>query len=654
MDGTGAADSTARAAGRPELGAVRRDGLPGMVLPALTVIATLETFRVLFPSAYGLADRRGDEAAAVAVVAIFASSMLTPVLRRLLGSHALAAATGGLAVWRLAVQILDEVPLALAVVGTVVALGAMTLVLTTVQRSGAAFTAIAVLGGLGLDVAVRIGFLSWEPAWQPGPVPLLFGVLLSAALGASALSAARAGRLPADGRRAAITSLGGGVAMGATLAVEILFLASPSFVASSARVSLSWAALVVAAGIAVAIAAFVFTLRSPPTVVLAAAAGLATLGFLLAHSVGWPVLLAVAAGQCAAGAVLAGAVRPRTGSRLGAELGVALGWLAFVLTVLLYQLHFDQPLPLDNAGVVAGAGALTVLAVAGRPGGLAERPAVGVSASACALVLVAGLIASGFAAGRTRGATTPALGRALRVVEWNVRQAVTENAGQLDPARIRSVLTTDGMPDVVVLLEVARGWPLSGDLDLASWLSRHLDLPFVWGPAADQQFGTVVFSRLPIISTQVRALPVAGRAQGRSLVRAVLDLGGGQRLTVLATHLQHRNDESSMAARMQEIDVIVGQWARAPRTILVGDFNPRQGDPPRYPLRHPGEFPEVRAILDAGFGTGQDLTACSQPTSANNCSDFVFATADIDQQVRVLQDVTGFDHRPVMSTITVR
>jgi endonuclease/exonuclease/phosphatase family metal-dependent hydrolase len=626
-----------------------------MVLPAVAVIATLETFRVLFPSAYGLADRRGDEAAAVAMVAVFASSLLTPVLRRLLGpSHALAATAGTLAVWRIAVQLFDDVPLVLAVPGPVVALAAVSLVLTTGQRSEAALTTVAILGGLGLDVAVRTVFLTWEPAWQRGPGPLLFGVLLSAALGASAVSAVGAGRPPADGRRAAVTGLSGGVAMGAVLAVEFLFLASPSFVASSARVSLSWAALVVAAGIAVAIAAFVLTLRSQPSVVVAAAAGLATLGFLLPHSVGWPVLFAVAAGQCAAGTVLAGAVRPRGRRRLGAELGVALGWLVFALTVLLYQLHFDQPLPFDNAWVVAGAGALTVVAAVGRRGELAGRPAVGTTASVCAFVLVAGLVGCGFAGARTRGATTPAPGRSLRVMEWNVRQAVTENAGQLDPARIESVLTADGAPDIVVLLEVARGWPLSGDLDLASWLSRHLDLPFVWGPAADQQFGTVVFSRLPIVSSRVRKLPVAGRAQGRSLVQTVVDLGGGQRLTVLATHLQHRNDESSMAARMKEIDVIVGQWARAHRTVLVGDFNPRQGDPPRYPPRRPGEFPEVRAILDAGFATAQDLTECSQPTSASNCSDFVFATADIDQQVHVLQDVTGFDHRPVMSAIQVR
>ncbi|MDQ3643204.1 MAG: hypothetical protein M3450_17495, partial [Actinomycetota bacterium] len=552
------------------------------------------------------------------------------------------------------VQLFDEVPLALAVMGTVVALAAMTLVLTTEHRRGAAFTAIALLGGLGLDVAMRTAFLTWEPAWQPGPVPLVFGMFMSAALGAAALAAVRAGRSPAEGRPAAITSLGGGVAVGATLAVEFLFLASPSFVASSAGVTLPWAALVVAAGIAIAIAAFALTSRSRPTVVVGAAAGLATLGFLLPHSVGWPVVLAVAAGQGAAGTVLAGAVRPRTRSRLGAELGVALGWLAFALTVLLYQLHFDQPLPFDNAWVVAGAGALTVLAVVGRPGQVTGRPAVGATASACAVVVVAGLIAGGLAADLSRGATATAPGRNLRVVEWNVRQAVTENGGQLDPARIESVLTDNGTPDIVVLLEVARGWPLSGDLDLASWLSRHLDMPFVWGPAADQQFGTVVFSRLPIISTQVRKLPVAGRAQGRSLVQAVLDLGDGQRLTVLATHLQHRNDESSMAARMHEIDVIIGQWARAPRTILVGDFNPRQGDPPRYPLRRPGEFPEIRAILESGFRTDQDLTDCSQPTSARNCSDFVFVTADIDQQVRVLQDVTDFDHRPVMSTIHVR
>ena len=271
---------------------------------------------------------------------------------------------------------------------------------------------------------------------------------------------------------------------------------------------------------------------------------------------------------------------------------------------------------------------------------------------AAAGVLVVGvLLASGLAASGVGDRVPPPPGAALRLVEWNVRQAVTDGEGHVDPAAVASVLTRGGPPDIVVLLEVARGWPLSGDIDLASWLSRRLDLPFVWGPTADNQFGNLVLSRLPIVSTDVEKLPVEGRSQGRSLVRATLRLGDGNDLTLLATHLQHRNDPASMAARMEEIDVVVRRWDRAPRTLLVGDFNPRQGDPPDYPVRVPGVFTEVRAILDAGFTTAQDLTSCSEPTSGRNCSDFVFVTPDLQQEVTVLADGGPFDHRPVVSTI---
>jgi endonuclease/exonuclease/phosphatase family metal-dependent hydrolase len=264
---------------------------------------------------------------------------------------------------------------------------------------------------------------------------------------------------------------------------------------------------------------------------------------------------------------------------------------------------------------------------------------------------VAVLAAAGLATTGTKKAVASGPNAALRVVEWNVRQAVTENAGDLAPDAIASVLVRDGPPDIVVLPEAARGWPLSGDLDLASWLSRRLNLPFIWSPAAGHQFGTLVLSRLPIRTARVVKLPVAGRSQGRSLMRATLDVGGGEPLTLLATHLQHHNDNASMAARLREVQVILGAWKRAPRTLLVGDFNPRQGDPPRYPPRHPGEFAEIRAFLDAGFTTAQDLTTCSQPTSGRNCSDFVLVTPDLRQELTVDDGVGEFDHRPVRSVI---
>jgi endonuclease/exonuclease/phosphatase family metal-dependent hydrolase len=241
----------------------------------------------------------------------------------------------------------------------------------------------------------------------------------------------------------------------------------------------------------------------------------------------------------------------------------------------------------------------------------------------------------------------------LRVVEWNVRQVVTID-GQLDPEAFAEALEQGGRPDVVVLAEVARGWPLSGDLDFASWLSRRLNLRFVWGGAADGQFGNLVLSRLPILTSRAVPLPVSGRSQGRSLVRAELDLGSGQRLTLLATHLQHQNDAAAIDARRRELGVILQEWGKAPRTVLTGDLNPRQGDPPAYPERQPGQFEEVRTLLDAGFTTAQDLAACSQPTSNRNCSDYVLVTPDLVQETISVRDLELSDHRPVVATVRVR
>ncbi len=626
------------------------------MLVALSAVLTLESFRVLFPVMYGQADTKGNEAAAAMVSAVFAAGFLAPAARRLLGPRpALAASVGALAVWRLAIPLFGHVPLALAVFGAVAALLATTLALTDEMPSGAEVTGLALLAGLGLDVAIRASFATWDPVWQSGPFALAVGAVLAAALGIALVGLLRSGE-PGP-RPAAVTTVGGGVAVGALLALEILFLLSPGFVGSSAAISLPWSALVVLAGIALAVGAFVATgqVRSRG-VAIAAGVALAGVGFLLPTVAGWTVVAAVLAAQVATGAALAAAFAPAApSSRLRGELGLATGWLVLAMTVLLYQVHFDKPLPFGNRWVIATTGALAALAAfrPRRPAGpAAPPPPVRHAALAAAALLVVGVcVAAGLATTGIGDTAAPAAGAPLRVVEWNIRQAVTTGTGNLDPEEVASVLSQGGRPDIVVLPEAARGWTLSGDLDLGAWLSRRLDLPFVWGPAADNQFGTLVLSRLPIIEANVDDLPVDGRAQGRSVVRAELEVAGGEPLTLLATHLQHRNDDSAMEARLREIDQIIGEWNGARRTLLVGDLNPRQGDPPDYPPRRPGDFAEIRALLDAGFTTAHNLVACSEPTSGRNCTDFVLVSPDLHQEVSVPAEEGAFDHRPVVSTV---
>jgi endonuclease/exonuclease/phosphatase family metal-dependent hydrolase len=55
---------------------------------------------------------------------------------------------------------------------------------------------------------------------------------------------------------------------------------------------------------------------------------------------------------------------------------------------------------------------------------------------------------------------------------------------------------------------------------------------------------------LPVRSSEVVALPTAGKSQGRSALRLLFDRGGGKTLQVPATHLQHRNDAHSMHTRL--------------------------------------------------------------------------------------------------------
>jgi endonuclease/exonuclease/phosphatase family metal-dependent hydrolase len=94
----------------------------------------------------------------------------------------------------------------------------------------------------------------------------------------------------------------------------------------------------------------------------------------------------------------------------------------------------------------------------------------------------------------------------------------------------------------------------------------------------------------------------------------------------------------------------IKHWNGSPRTILAGDLNPMQGDPPEYPPRVPGLFVEIRALLDAGFTTAGELDACTRPTTARNCSDFILVSPDLGQRSLEVADLFG-DHRLLVTDV---
>ncbi len=433
--------------------------------------------------------------------------------------------------------------------------------------------------------------------------------------------------------------------------LQLLFLQSVAFVASSSRLSLPLATALVLVGDALAVAAVLWAVpRAPgPGAVALAGVALVAAAALLRRVEGPVTAVAILAGlPLAAGLLALGLVtwRPaadRRSTPLQTSLGVAGGNLLFLLLAFMYQVHYDIPLPFPNAALPPAA-ALLLAAPVGlgwrTPAGGQRARADGLAPSwRLAAVPIALLVVPlALALGRD-SRVVAGDGSGLRLVDYNVHMGVNTE-GQVDPEAIARVIEAQD-PDVVVLQEVPRGWVTNGMTDLAEWMSARLGMPYVYGGAADGQFGNAVLSRLPVEASRTGLLGQFEGTMDRGYVWAVIDLGNGQTMNVIDTHLQHR--EQDTPTRLKEIAVLLDAWGDAERTVIAGDMN---------------DFPdseEFAAFVSAGLVSAQDETGRGDlPTSWQDGTriDYIFATPDL-----VLLDFArpfskASDHLPLAVTVT--
>ena len=183
---------------------------------------------------------------------------------------------------------------------------------------------------------------------------------------------------------------------------------------------------------------------------------------------------------------------------------------------------------------------------------------------------------------------------------------------------------------------------LSSTIDFAEWAKRRLGLAYVWSPAADQQFGTTFFSRVPVLDARVIPLPQGTGTQKRSALIAHIGPVAGRTVTVIATQLQDGHTPARKQTRVDELHVLLAAWGGAPYAVIAGDLN-----------MDPGSR-ELGVLLDAGFGTTQPTKTCTLKTSNQNCVDWILVTADLAQSpVQAVPNET-FDHRPLAATIGPR
>ena len=613
----------------------------------LVLVVALEGLRVFFPVVYTYRESSGLTKAAVIGVGVFVAPVLAPLLVRLAGrGRALVGVVVLLAVLRVVLQASSSFGITLAALTAGVGLVALGVVLLVVGEFGAEL-AVGVVAGLALDTVLRVAWSTWDLVWQDGiGAWLVIAALVVGMVAAAALMARDAPR----GRVAPVLSAA--LALGPFLALQVLVLQNPAFVSSSGNAALATASTVVLFGdvIALGAVALVLARRVSTTVAASAAVALVPLMWWATGATGLGIVAVVLAGQFLAALLVARVLvvsEPARASHAALDaLGLGAGSLVFGLLVIGYQLHYDRPLPVSNrwlpvvAAMLLGAISLVTrrMPAGDRIRDDERRRGLRTVSLAAATIAGVGIVLFG-ALALGEPDLAPAITRPhdLTVMTYNVHETVSRN-GHLDPGAFARAVRRQH-PDVLVVQEAARGWPLSGGIDLAEWGKRELGLPYVWVPAADHQFGNVVFSQVPVRSAEIIDLPHATGRMKRSAVVARVGPVAGRIVTVIGTHLQEGEAPDRVQARIDELHTILRAAGDGVRTVITGDLN---SDP---------ASPELQVLLDAGYRTTQPTQTCTLKTSNRNCVDWILVGPDLAQdKVRAVPTDT-FDHRPLVSTI---
>ena len=626
-------------------------------LPALTVLLGLQTLRVLLPLiVYAYGERPGVTSIHLGLYAfgIFLMAFLSAALRRLLGPRALLALTaGGVAVLRLAEQLSPSpsLDLILTSLGTALFTLFLPIYLGYVQGWGSEATggyAIGLLLGLALDTGLHGALSTYDLNWPPGIGPVLLVlalVLVQLTLLAHTLTESDAQAL-SDGPF--LTTLPF-VALGPFLFLQALVfqnIAQQTVLTGWAQpMAFAWVVLANAAGIAVGAIVLSRARRSWWLAALLLGAIL-VLALPASQRGGWIGAVSLLVGQVIAAGelatILAGLEARADRSGLWrTTVANGIGMILFVALVFAYYICYDLRVPYENAILPPLAAGIVVLCAIGATRVLPQaRRVVTLDWTPTLVALVLLVLPLGLWAMWRQLQPVVGEGWPVRVMTYNLHQGF-DTDGRLGIEALARVIE-EGEAEVVALQEVSRGWYINGSLDMLTWLSRRLKMPYVSGPTDDLLWGNAILSRYPIREWGNVPLPPRDLPMRRGFLWAHIDLGGGETLLMIATHLHHVEGESHV--RWPQIAAIVDFWGGQDRTVILGDMN---AEP---------DAPETALYRDAGLhdtfaeiGSGDGYTFIS--SGPYRRIDYIWVSPDLVVSDLVIPESTASDHLGVAVTV---
>ncbi len=627
------------------------------LVTAFTVAFGLQLLRVLFVSFVGyLRDSVGMGSLSLAPIAIgvFALSLLASPLNRLAGTRrALWITAGGVAVVRLLEQISLSAPLDLylSAAGTALFLMYIPIAMGIARARGgdaAVQLGLGFLLGVSLDSGIQVGASTLDLSWQPGVTALILVAALVAAQLWALREQATSAQETRDGSWLSSLAL---LAVGPWLFLQLLVFQNNGLFASISGWQTPAAGALLLAGNALGLwiaAKITQPARGSVNVLL--------VGFIMLTSVSlgfreFSVYAAVflffsQVFSFAFGMLMflgAAAVKGEKGL-LRTTLLAGVGQIIFVLFTFIYYASYDIDFGLHSSAlrpisILLITFVATLAQLAKKENPKVERNQSPALLAACLLLIPAALAF----VWKTPVAMPAALSGTtnVRVMTYNLHDAANTE-GRVDPEALAKAIEASGA-DIIGVQEVSRGWLVWGGMDMLAWLSQRLDMPYVWAPTADAQWGIAIFSRYPIVSSEYFKLPPDDVLLLRGYLVTKIDVGG-KTLTVIDTHFSEKDSQDQI--RATQSSAILDTWNGQPLTIFMGDLN---------------ALPDSLAItilLDAGLvdisrEIGQQPTFTYSSFHPDHQIDYIFASPDLGYSDFGILATTASDHLPVVTTITL-
>ena len=626
---------------------------------SLTILFGVQMLKVFVPGMFWvLGDRIGLSSIYLGLIglAVFLTAFAVIPLERLFDRWRLVIiVAAGLGLTRLYTQIWWGEPLfnlSLAGVGVVFFFIFLLAWFRDVSRTS--YFVFSLFGGLILDTAINGIFATYDPIWQAKLLPILWTVvlvvlqfLLLFVIGLASRTATTERAHSQDNQQAAKPSFRpyAFLAIGPFLFLELVALKNIPRLAAITDWQLPVAFAVVLGAQFAGLALITWLLTEVRRLSWLWALGigiLLVLSLLFAREkISLLPAVSLVLNQVLISALIAIIAVKSSAKNNWASIGGATGIVLLLLLLFAYYAVYDMKLPYSNtvlepiAAALVGLCAVAALLKADWQREVDRKLWL---VPALALLLMVLPLVNFF----TWQQLEPDRGNGypIRVMTYNLHNGFNTK-GHLDLEQLAKVIE-DSNVDIVALQEVARGWVISGGVDMIAWLSQRLKMPYVFGPTADPYWGNAILSRYPIVAFSRHDLPTRDLAIKRGFVTVLVDLGNGDMVKVIATHFHHLKDGT--AIRQLQSQAILNFWSGLDRTVIMGDLNGEPNSSEIIALRRAGLVDAARVMYAAPpFTYSSDV-----PTRR---IDYIWISADLQVLDVSVPFSTASDHLPVVATI---